>query len=123
MRRLWDIGQVINEEYRRRVGRGLLENAFTMDFVFSVFRKAVEYLVLNKIDSIEHYDTRLADALKYFIESEKYRLYPKFPDSRSAIEAFRDAVEIMRVPSGFFANYESRYRAFIDSLKSKLLRA
>jgi hypothetical protein len=123
MGRLWDIGQVINDEYRRRIGRGLLEDAFTMDFVFSVFREAVEYLVLNKIDSIEHYDTKLSNALKYFIESGKYQLYPRFPKSRSAIEAFHDAIEIMKSPVGFFANYESRYRAFIDSLKSKLLQA
>jgi hypothetical protein len=119
----WEIGRVINEEYRRRIGRGLLEDAFTMDFVFSVFREAVEYLVLNKIDTIEHYDTKLSDALKYFMETEKYKLYPRFPNLRSAIEAFYDAIEIMKSPVGFFANYESRYRAFIDSLKSKLSQA
>jgi hypothetical protein len=123
MRKLWEISQIINEEYRARIGKGLLERAFTMDFVFNVFRDAVEYLVLNGLDAIENYDTTLSDALKYFIDNKKYMLYPRFPLSQSVIEAFYEAIEIMSRPVGFFANYESRYRAFIDSLKAKLAQA
>jgi len=105
------------------VGRGLLERAFTVSFVFNVFKNAVEYIVLNKLDSIENYDTTLGNALKYFIDNKKYMLYPKFPLSRSVIEAFHETIEIMRRPSGFFASYESMYRSFIDSLKEKLVKA
>jgi hypothetical protein len=120
MRDLWKIAQIINEEYAARVGRGLLERAFTVNFVFNVFKDAVEYLVLNKLDSLENYDTTLSDALKYFIDNKKYMLYPKFPLSQSVIDAFQETIEIMRRPSSFFASYESRYRAFIDSLKARL---
>jgi uncharacterized Fe-S cluster-containing MiaB family protein len=121
-RDIWGLSQIINEEYRAKVGRGLLERAFTVSFVFDVFKNAVEYIVLNKLDAIENYDTTLSNALKYFIDNKKYMLYPKFPDSKSAIEAFHETIEIMKRPSGFFASYESRYRAFIDSLKAKLLQ-
>jgi len=120
MRDLWEIGRVINEEYRARIGRGLLERAFTVNFVFNVFKNAVEYLVMNKLDAIENYDTTLSDAMKYFIENKKYMLYPKFPLSQSVIDAFEETIEIMLEPVGFFKSYELRYRAFIDSLKAKL---